>query len=610
MAYIVSLVAAIIVALILDFGLLEVALLIALAIFAGSSKARRSRMPARWMSAVRRIARRPVLAYGTILALAILPRAAFLAATGLPVPFIPDEFSYLLLADTLESGRLSNPVHPQWVFFETVHVIPEPAYQSQYLPGTAVFLALGRKVFGHEGFGVWLGSILLFPALLWALRGWFPPLWAWFACALATVRFGVGGSWVDSYWGGAIPALGGVLMAGSVAGTVMGRRFTWVEGLAFGAGASILLSTRPWEGAALGLGCCGLLLWALWRRKGELAQFVTRFALPATILLAACALGLAKYNAAVTGSATTMPYQISQKLYGWPMTLPWMKPDHREFRHPQMRLYHKWERLEHTSITSIHGFLMRTPYKASIMWRFFLGPMLSVFPWVIFRHRRWKGWPLLFVCTAPVFLAVFIEQSWYPHYLAPAFAAVIGIWVIGLRELHKLRLSGKGRSATFAGWFLVLVIPAHFGLLGLAAASRAAGWNYQPSYNILSWCCREGGPLNRAKAEHEILSAAPDPHREKNRHLVFVSTPKDRLNPVQWVYNRAGIDASPIVWAWDLGEEQNAGLLRYYPGRKPWRVFADQNGYILLPYETPFPDLTPRLTRLGAQPDDLKQLPD
>ena len=47
-------------------------------------------------------------------------------------PQIQDEFSYLLASDTYSSFRLTNPSHVLWRFFETIHVLEEPTYQSKY----------------------------------------------------------------------------------------------------------------------------------------------------------------------------------------------------------------------------------------------------------------------------------------------------------------------------------------------------------------------------------------------------------------------------------------------------------------------------------------------
>lgn len=608
MTYLAAVFVGIVTALILDFGVLELAMLLALGLFARRSFARRSRLPIVWLRFVRRIAGRPAWAYGSILLLAILPRALYLAATGPPVPFVTDEFSYRLQADTLESGRLTNPTHPHWEFFETIHVIPKPTYQSQYLPGAALFLAAGKLAFGHHLYGVWLSAVLLFLALLWNLRQWFSPTWAWFATALATIRFGVGSYWVDSYWGGAVPALGGTLLLGSVAAAVTGRRVSWPQGLAFGAGAGLLLATRPWEGAALGVGCSAVLCWALLRRRERLGRFLAGFAAPAVLLFLAAVIALGGYVAAVTGSPFSIPYQVNLELYGWPITLPWMNPVDHHPRQAQMRLYYQWEVSEHESVTTLSGFLLQTPYKLSVMWRFFFGPMLSVLLWAIFRNRRSLRWPWLFLlCAAPAFLAVAIEQSWYPHYLSPALAALIGVWAIGLREMQRWRFpKARDRAGTnravFAGWFLALVLPAHLLLLGLSGMSRATGRSFQPGLNALTWCCINGGNLDRSKAEREILDqgrreGAPD----GGRHVVFVSAPETYLNPSQWTYNRADIDASQIVWAADLGPEKNQELLRYFPQRKPWRAWTDFYGYILLPYGQPFPDLNPRLERLDAE---------
>jgi hypothetical protein len=52
----------------------------------------------------------------------------------------------------------------------------------------------------------------------------------------------------------------------------------------------------------------------------------------------------------------------------------------------------------------------------------------------------------------------------------------------------------------------------------------------------------------------------------------------------EWIHNAANIDSARIVWANDLGAEENAAALRYYLNRKAWLLEPDAHPPALTPY--------------------------
>jgi len=55
--------------------------------------------------------------------------------------------------------------------------------------------------------------------------------------------------------------------------------------------------------------------------------------------------------------------------------------------------------------------------------------------------------------------------------------------------------------------------------------------------------------------------------------------------PTEWVYNDADIDHAKVVWARDMGPEENKELLAYFKDRQVWVADADETSARLHPYD-------------------------
>ena len=505
-----------------------------------------------------RLAHHRKTAVATVFVFALVIRAALLPVLPAPNPVVTDEFSHLLIADTLVHGRLTNPMHPMWVHFESIHIIQKPTYNSDYFPGQGAVLALGKRI-GHPWIAVWLLTAAMCAALCWMLQAWVPPAWALFGAMLAVFRFGIASYWVNGYYGGCLAALGGALVLGSYPRLL--RKPEVTTSFLFGLGLALIGYARPFEGLAVAVPATLGIGIAMLRRKAP-----GWVGVPATAVVLAAVLGLLMYSKAVTGDPLKTPYAVNQATYGWPMTLPWFRPPAVEFRHEELRRYYEYEKDVHDRNQTIWGELKNSPLKAQEIWRFYFGPALSIslimLP-VVWRSRRLR---LLLMAGALTVLAALIETGGSPHYAAAATGAFLAVLVECTR-----RLRGDRRQWVFIAPVIMLLI------LGVRLGLGAMRLPFTQEVNFQSWCCVKPGNPNKAR----ILAILD---RMDGKHLVLVKPKVDPANVFQWIYNDADIDASKVVWARDMGVQENRSLLQYFRERKIWMVDPNVEPATILPY--------------------------
>lgn len=477
-------------------------------------------------------------------ALAILLRLALLPLLPEPIPVVSDEFSHLLLADTLLQGRLVNPTHPFWPHFESLHIIQQPQYVSNYFPGHAIVLALAIWLVGDPWFGILALSGIFCGTLCWALQGWMPTRWALLGALLALLRFSIGSYWINAFHGGFLPAIGGALVVGAFA-RLRGGKSPIRNAAIFSAGLAILAATRPMEGLACSLPF--LLALPFWR---------WRILMPLAVITGTALAALGFYCYRVTGTPFSTAYNVSQKTYGWPVSIAWLAPQPVANRHIELDRYYRYELDEHAKVDSIPHFLKFLTFRVQEYWRFYLGPALSVplamLAWV-WRKRRLR---VAFIALGTTFAAVMLEGAASPHYLAPA---TVTIWLLLMECFRHL-------CATHPGLALARALPC---LLILVLALRIGAENlhlpYTQALNYQSWCCKQPGNYDKMRIT-QYLATQP------GLQLAFVRAKTDEANLLQWIYNAADIDNARIVWARDLGPQANRKLSNYFHARRVWMV--------------------------------------
>ena len=483
----------------------------------------------------------------------------------LPVraPEVHDEFSYLLAAQTFRAGRVTNPTHPMWTHFESLHIIHQPTYMSMYPPAQGLMLALGMALGGGAWLGVGLSIAFMCSAICWMLQGWLPPAWALWGVSLAIVRLAVFNYWATTYWGGAVAAAAGALVLGSLPRIV--RNPQPRHAILLAVGVAVLANSRPYEGLLLCIPCGIYLLRWLWRERKWKGQIHLRsFALPLLTVLVLGGSLTSYYFWRVTGSPWLMPYSVNQATYATTNPFFWQDPRPIPvYRHKVMRdYYRRWELASYTRLRGYTSRVREVGAKMRDLWQFFLGPALTV-PLLGLPRAAGDGRARLLTITCVVMLAGLAPVFWmtFPHYAAPMTAAVFGL--LGQSARHLDKMTWRSRPA---GRFLVRAVP--LVCCATLALRAAAPVFFQMDYASHSWCCAGPGNVNREIVARQLQASG-------TRNLVIVRYGPNHAVSNEWVYNDADIDRSPVVWAREMTPQYDSRLISYFHDRVVWLAEPD-----------------------------------
>ncbi len=473
----------------------------------------------------------------------------------LPAPSCHDEFSHLLVADTVLHGRLANPSPEIWQPFQSFHVLVNPTYASKFPLGPGALLALGWFLFGSPAAGIWIGAALCAVAVTWAAAGCLSRRWAIVAGLLLTTNPNVHHQWSLSFMNGWLTAAAAAIVAGA---TLRLRKHTrWRDCLLLGIGIGGLALTRPFEGLVFTICCAGLLLF-WWRSASWSLQIarIARIGACAAVPLSLCFALMAMHNRATTGNVWQMPYQLHEQQYGVaPLSI---------FQSPKNPMMTEWSANVPPTVLAFHYGWSLTSYAKRTGITGWCGAVADIF------HVVSKLWGLSFcllmscmafsrpgphrLLTLAVALALLAGSfvPWYfSHYFAPSMVWVAILTALGVKWMIDRMVSDRQTARIAVA--TVLVVQMIWMTAEVAVANMRA----------TTWADDRQAIVDRLQSQG-------------GEHLILVRYQSDHDVHHEWVYNGADLENAPIIWARSWRPDLDSELLKHYPSRHVWYLDFDE----------------------------------
>jgi hypothetical protein len=158
-----------------------------------------------------------------------------------------------------------------------------------------------------------------------------------------------------------------------------------------------------------------------------------------------------------------------------------------------------------------------------------------------------------------VVLGQAIVWWWWPHYAAPILPLVLAAMANTARRLARGVRDGGSHQPL--AWVLMVLLSAH-------VATTAVLHGFTPDRGGRSG---HVGSLSRGEAMTHLEGLG-------GRHLVFVRYTPEASIHIEWVYNRADLDAASVIVAHDLGASRNSDLIAAFPERSTWMATVSVGG--------------------------------